>query len=90
MELTRQLRDDFSKKVRIGVIELIELNELDDLEDFDAGLYISNAFDRLLKKEFDLQSMSESEKTSLRSFLWSSAYSDLEIEKYESLIKLNK
>lgn len=87
MELTSELRNDFSKKVRQGVVELIELNELNDLEDFDAGLYITNVFNRLLKTEFEVASMTESEQKSLRSFLWSAVYSDLEIEKYETVIK---
>lgn len=86
MELTSDFRDEFSEKVRKGVRELIELNQLDDLEDFDSGLYITNVFDRCLKKDFDLSSMTESEKKYLRSFLWSSVYSDLEIEKYKSFI----
>lgn len=79
MELDAKLRKEFSEKVRNGVRELIDLNEIDDLEDFDAGLYISNVFERVLKEY--------PQASSLRAFLWSSVYSDLEIKKYENYIK---
>lgn len=79
MELDAKLRKEFSEEVRNGVRELIDLNEIDDLEDFDAGLYISNVFERVLKEQ--------PETRNLRTFLWSSVYNDLEIEKYENYIK---
>ena len=87
MELDVSMRNEFREKVRSGVKSLIELNEIDDLEDFDPGLYISNVFERTLKKDFDLNEMAESKKNSLRSFLWSSVYTDLEIKAYESYIQ---
>ncbi len=87
MELDVAMRNEIKKKVESGVENLIDLNQIDDLEDFDAGLYISNVFERILKESFDLNEMTESKKSSLRSFLWSSVYTDLEIKKYESYIQ---
>ena len=87
MGLNVELRSSFSEEVRVGVRDLIDLNQIDDLEDFDAGLYISNVFDRKLKEHFDLKSMDESEVKSIRAFLWSAVFTDLEMEKYESFIK---
>lgn len=89
MELDITMRSEFREKIRSGVKNLIDLNELDDLEDFDPGLYISNVFETALKRQFDLNEMSESKKSSLRSFLWSSVYTDLEIKEYENYIKKN-
>ena len=87
MELDVAMRNEIKKKVESGVENLIDLNQIDDLEDFDAGLYISNVFERILKESFDLNEMTESKKRSLRYFLWSSVYTDLEIKKYESYIQ---
>lgn len=87
MGLNTELRDSFREEVRTGVKDLIDLNEIDDLDDFDAGLYISNVFDRILKTHFDLKSMEESEVKSIRAFLWSAVFTNLEIEKYESYIR---
>lgn len=89
MQLDVELRNEFSEKIKTGVKELIDLNQIKDLEDFDAGLFISNVFDRTLKQEFDLKSLDESQTQSLRAFLWSAVYNPLEIEKYELYIKEN-
>lgn len=86
MELSVDMRNDFSERVRDGVKSLIDLNQIEDLDEFDGGLYISNVFDRLLKEQFDLKTMDGTKVKSIRSFLWSSVYSDLEIEKYEAYI----
>ncbi len=86
MELSVDMRKDFSEKVRAGVRSLIDLNQIEDLDEFDAGLYISNVFDRTLKEVFDLKTMDEAELKSIRAFLWSSVYNSLETEKYEKYI----
>lgn len=87
MELDVKMRDEFREEVRSGTKSLIDLNQIDDLEDFDSGLYVSNVFERNLKEKVDLNKMTESEKSSLRSFLWSACYNQLEVEQYESYIK---
>lgn len=87
MELDVNMRDEFREKVRFETKSLIDLNQIDDLEDFDSGLYISNVFERNLKEDFDLDNKTESEKNSLRSFLWSACYNQLEVEQYEDYIK---
>ena len=89
MELDVKMRDEFREKVRTGTRDLIDLNQLDDLEDFDSGLYISSVFERTLKETFDLGKMTESEISSLRSFLWSACINQLEVEKYEEYITNN-
>ncbi len=89
MNLDAEFRSEFSKKVRTGVLELIDLNQIESLDEFDAGLFISNVFERKLKTNLDLKSMEESEVTSLRTFLWSAVYNNLEIERYETYIKDN-
>ena len=89
MELSLDIRNDFSEKVRNGVINLINLNQIESLDEFDAGLYISNVFEKNLKEIFDLKSMDESKTKSTRAFLWSAVYSNLEIEKYEQYILNN-
>lgn len=89
MELSVDMRNNFSEKVRSGVRSLIDLNQIEDLDEFDAGLYISNIFERILKENFDLKTMDEAKLKSIRAFLWSSVYNGLEIEKYEKYIESN-
>ena len=87
MNLDTEFRDEFKKKVVTGVKELIDLNQIESLDEFDPGLFISNVFERTLKASFDIESMDKSKLTSLRAFLWSAVYNNLEIQKYESYIK---
>ena len=89
MKLDTEFRDDFKEKVKTGVKELIDLNQIEHLEEFDAGLFISNVFERTLKASVDLKSMESSKLASLRAFLWSAVYNNLEIERYETYIKEN-
>lgn len=89
MNLDTEFREEFSQKVKMGVKELIDLNQIESLDEFDAGLFISNVFERTLKSSIDIKSLNKDEESSLRAFLWSSVYSDLEIEKYEIYIKEN-
>lgn len=89
MNLDTDFRNDFSRKVKTGVKELIDLNQIESLDEFDAGLFISNVFERTLKSSVDIKSLNKNEESSLRAFLWSSVYSDLEIKKYETYIKEN-
>ena len=86
MDISLEERELFVNKVREGVKNLIDLNKLEDLDDFDGGLYITNVFSKVFKDTFGESQADDSEQKSIKTFLWSSVYSNLEIEKYEKYI----
>ncbi|AFS78206.1 hypothetical protein Curi_c11930 [Gottschalkia acidurici 9a] len=86
MDISLEERELFVNKVREGVKDLIDLNKLDDLDDFDGGLYITNVFSKVFKDTFGESQPDDSAQKSIKTFLWSSVYSNLEIEKYERYI----
>ena len=86
MNLCIDDRELFMSKVRKGVHELIDLNKIEELDEFDAGLYITNVFERTFRDMFADKVLKESDMKSLRTLLWGSVYTNLEIEKYEKYI----
>ncbi|KNF10002.1 hypothetical protein CLPU_1c01670 [Gottschalkia purinilytica] len=76
---------EFVEKVNEGVKELININQIEDLDEFNAGLYITNVFDKLYKSIFGNGNESQENKIQ-RLKLWSLVYNDTEIKRYEKYI----
>lgn len=87
MVASRDDRLGFLAKLEIKMKETIELNKIDELEDFDAGLYITNIFNKLYSDSF--KDLDEESDKILRATLWKDAYSKDSLRLYENFI-LNK
>lgn len=89
MVASKEDKVEFLAKLEQKMKETIELNKIDELEDFDAGLYITNIFNKLYKDSF--QDLDEESDKILRATLWKDAYSKDNLRKYEDFIlKLSK